>query len=111
MGRPVAGYVPADQRTGNFHKTRPVRLQNTVSGESLTANEARALAVDLIAAADEADERGDPGLGAIIAAVQRGEADASARANPFLGAELNEAAGRDALDERGFAEAARRRGD
>ncbi len=36
---------------------------------------------------------------------------AAARANPFLGAELNEAAGRDALDEAGFAEAARRRGD
>ncbi len=30
--------------------------------------------------------------------------------DPFLGAKLNEAAGRDTLDEAGFAEAARRRG-
>ncbi len=36
---------------------------------------------------------------------------AAARANPFLGADLNHAAGRDTLDEAGFAEASRRRGN
>ena len=92
-----------EERLTNLER---MREKYTEAGNTVAANRAshRATEVvedlhDLRQALAEFDERDGQ--------IRTGS---EARANPFLGADLNHAAGRDTLDERGFAEAARRRG-
>lgn len=55
--RPVAGYLPADERTSKFLANRPVVLKNTVGYEAMTLVDAKALISDLMVAVNSAEHR------------------------------------------------------